>query len=684
MKYTIEYLFRLRDQYTRRAREMARASDQARRQIHATGGALNKMERDANRASTAVSRLAVQLRALRTVGRTMGGMGITGGLLGGFGAYGGARAVKRYADYESSLTDLRKVWTKSQEGYDRLVRLIKAEHGRIPLTRADIVKLTEEGVRAYGKKLTPEQFIDYTKQVARFSVAYGLPIARSAEVLGKLRSQLEMTSVEFEKFGDLMNTVANTFSLSEKEILETARRQAGLVKSITDKAGPKGDVKQGIKDFVSISAAQLAVGTPKEVAATGLRTLLARLSIQPKDTKKALKRLGFNAKRIKRQLPEDLFGTIREVLGRIAQLPAHERAGVLGQLAGMKTFDAFSRLLGNIGMLDEVRGVVMSRERLTMLMEYNRRIKTLNSLLQITANVVADLSDSLVKYWDPSIRSALKWVRQLSKNLEGNPWLAWAAGLYVAASALAIVLFPLGMLAWSLSMLGPVIIALLLPFKKLGGAIRIVAGLLAAFGAGLLAPLTRAAAMLGPKGKLLLGLALLRAAARTAIVFTILWEGSKLLLNWEKFIASIKEPHRVSIIWPEAPGWFKWLMRRHKDAMDMNERIEESLGLRKPKGGVGGAVKTAKRAAAYAPPYIPGPPLPTRPPLPPLPTRPTDGVLSMEGLAALRAPVEVNVKAPSSITLKLPNGTVAGTIPLTTEVRPRGEATTDSNFGPMP
>jgi TP901 family phage tail tape measure protein len=483
--FTVSYLFRLRDQFTAQARKIGSTSQSTRKQVHQLGQSVNRLEAAVRANTAAMAQQAAQTRAAgnaagqarrqydglarsirraRTFGHGAGAGGLLGGIGGGMGAFAGTRGVKQYADYETSLMNIRKVWTGTEAEYQKIVAGLTKLNQTMPLSRGDLAMLAEEGIRANVAK-DAEGIVAYTQQVARFATAFTLPIAEASTVLAKLRSQLDMTSGEFEALGDLMNTVANNFSLSEKEILETLRRQAGLAKSI---AG-----KQGITDFVSLSAAQLAVGTPREVAATGMRTLLARLSTQPKGTQDALKKLGLNPEYIKKQLPKDLFGTVREVLRRVAALPESERAGTLAELAGMKSFDAFSRLLGNVGMIDQVRKVVEGTDRLTMSDEFARRLTTLNAALQITANTLADFFDSLVAYWRPTIDSALAGIQDLTKSLKGNPWLAWGAGIFMAASALGLLLFPLGMLAFTLKLLAPALMLILGLLSKVAYAILV-------------------------------------------------------------------------------------------------------------------------------------------------------------------------------------------------------------------
>lgn len=462
-QFTVSYLFAMIDRASKPMQKVARSAQQTRGSVRGLGSAFNAMESRANSAGTALQRLAMKIRNLRTVGRGMHGGGLMGGGMmagigGGIGMFNAARTVKQYADYETALVNVRKVWVGSEEEYQKMLAGLARLNRTLPLTRQQIAGTLEQSIRA-GVADNAKELLDATEQFARFGVAFNVPAEQAAVMFSKMRKALSMTSAEFERFGDTANTVANKFPMSELELFEILRRQAALGKSISG--------MQGAYDVLSIGAAQLAVGTPKEVAATGLRTLLARLNTQPKDTKKALKALGLGSEQIKKMLTKDLFGTVRMIMGKIAALPESKRAGILAQLAGMKSFDAFSRLIANVGVMDDVRKVVEGKFRLTAMSEFQRKLGTMNALFQLTSNVLADFGDSLVRYWDKPIRNALKTIRELARNLSGNPWLAWTAGAYAAASAAALVLLPLGMLAWSIKALGPALATMALAFSRL-------------------------------------------------------------------------------------------------------------------------------------------------------------------------------------------------------------------------
>ncbi len=637
---------------------MARASTQGARGFNGLSNSINRTGRSALTAERRVKRLAKTVWALRTLGGGVTSLGISG--LGS--GYPLVMGIKQFADYEDALISIRKVWTGSQQDYEKIVVSLRKLNQQIPLSRSAIAGLMEEGIRAKVSKTdNPDEYIDFTRLAAKFMVAFNLSASEAPQILAKLKSQLGLTTKEFEEFGDTLNTVANSFSTNEREMLEGMKRVGGLAKSL---AG-----MQGVKDASAILGAQMAAGTPKEVAATGLRTLIARLSTQPATTKKALRNLGLDAKQIKKDLPADLFGTIYKVLYEISKLKPEERAGTLSLLAGMKSFDAFSRLLSRADLLKEVKDVVEGQFRLTMASEFERRIKGLNSLFQITKNILADTSDSIVKQWGPQIASALASVQKWAKSVDGSKMLAWAAGILAIFSALSLVIVPLGVFVFAAKALIPALMLLVSPVTILAGAII---GLGIAFG-GLdlsktISDLNRIKSSISQK-----------------------WSTSELktVIDYLGTISDKIGSQLSSVL--SALASDNPLAKMFREALNVVTEILGSISklpdfILNPGKAIKGMSSWLGEKAMSAAKSVAGIELPKLPTLrdPKVYANPMDGGSLAKAQAdkqmALKVQTDnqVTIDAPGTIILKLPDGTVAGRIPLKGSVVSKGVTTPDA------
>lgn len=157
-----------------------------------------------------------------------------------------------------------------------------------------------------------------------------------------LRASLNLTLEEFAGHATTVSTITATMEANDADMLEYIGRIGGLAKSIGG--------GQGLQAAVALGAAQLSVGTLPYVTATGTRNLLTNLSQMPKRSQEASRKIGLNPKKARERLTVDTFGTIFEIMCRIAAKPS-ERAGLLGKLAGMRSFDVFVRLFEALSKL---------------------------------------------------------------------------------------------------------------------------------------------------------------------------------------------------------------------------------------------------------------------------------------------------------------------------------------------
>lgn len=452
---SVNILLRLVDRLTAPARQasnsfnqmgnrMRVASAQITQGSNASTAAVRRLGTTASSTSLAIGRLATNMRNMRTLSAGFSGLGVGGA--GMIAAFPLAHMIKSAADYEDKLLDIRKVWQGSDQDYARLITNLRGLNTQIPMARDEIATLLEEGVKSgigNGTLDPVKELTDFTLSAAQFAKAFQLPnVEDAASKLAKIKGALGLTMPEFTGIADTMNTLAGNFATTESDLLDIVRRVGGIGKAVGG--------QQGLEDSILLGAAQTAAGVKREVAATGLRALLGRLSQMNKPTREALQKLKLNPNQVRKDLPEDVFGTVRTVLQRVAELPAHLRAGVLAELSGMKTFDAFAPLLGNLELLDKVLAVYEDPKRLTMASEYERRITGINSALQLTSNIMGEVNDSIVMAWKPQIITGLKWLRGLAESMKGSPILQWTAGIFAGLAALSLIALPFGILGGSI------------------------------------------------------------------------------------------------------------------------------------------------------------------------------------------------------------------------------------------
>ncbi len=423
MAYSVVYEFRLRDLFTRNARRMARTAQMLKARMRTAGLALLAME-----------------RRLKRVGRAMMMRGAT--ITTAMGIPIGA-ALRGFARMETALLDVRKVFPGTDEQFAGLARGIKQVSTELPLAREEIAKLVEDAARSNVAR-TAEGLLKYTRVAAEFATAFSLPLDFSSEALAKLKSSLGLSIPELRRLGDTMNWIANNSAASEAAILEVMRRVAALGSAIGG--------RQGIKGVMALGAAQLAAGVRPDVAATGTRTLLLRLQQMAKPTRDALKRLGLDAHKVARGLTRDMAVTLKLILTRMRAMKAEERGGILADLAGMRAADAFMPLLNNLKLLDDSLRLIEDPLRLgSMNREFKRRTQGMASQARMLANALANLRDSIVEPWAPAIKTLTKRVKRLSQSLaEGHDTIKkFVSGAILGVTGLAVGGAVIGIASWS-------------------------------------------------------------------------------------------------------------------------------------------------------------------------------------------------------------------------------------------
>lgn len=586
--YSVQIILQLRDQLTGPAKvasqsfaQMGTSMQRSASQISAGSAqaarSLNQVSAAATTAEGRLSRVARNMRNLRTVGRGLSTHGGFGSLL----TLPLANAIRQYATFEDKLLDLKKVFPGTTEEYHETVKSLVDLSRTVPLAREEIVKLAEEASKAGVVKpestTKAKEFSDYTRIAAEFAVAFGLSIDASAETLGRLKSALDLSIPDLRAFGDEMNYIANNSAATEAGILEIVRRAGSLGKAIGG--------TQGVRSVTAIGSAQLAAGVRQDVAATGLRTLLIRLqqaagvqmsseeldemgfdekeikNLQKglKTTKNALKLLNLDPADIAKGLSADMAGTIKTILQRIADLSPDQQGGVLAALGGMRATDALVPLLANLNLLDESLRLINDESRKgSMNKEYLERVKGLNAHLQILSNTIKNLVDSGFEPWAQSFKDFTISLSEISKNWEGSGIVKWGFAMLAVMAVASAIILPLGLMAMALSAIAPFAIAAARGFGVIASVVKSVAVGAVAGAASLARISTWAYRLAGAAGVATLAFR----ALRRVLLLGVAIEGITMLYdNWSKLKELLADPLKVDIIFPEAPSWLKWLMR---------------------------------------------------------------------------------------------------------------------------
>tara|TARA_R110000824_G_scaffold95990_11_gene230349 strand:+ start:7169 stop:9277 length:2109 start_codon:yes stop_codon:yes gene_type:complete len=579
--FTVSYLFNLRDQFSAKARKISSTSNNAKKSVYGLGKAFNGVERGANRAGTAVGRLAHKMRAMRTVGRGVG----SGGFLGSMGVLGGGMGIKsmitKMMSFQDAINSVEAKFSKGK-GMDPK-RLEEMRRGVKMLGKTTRYTTTEVGnalnmLAMAGQ--TYEQAIGSDKKgftkgalatTLNLAAATGSDLPRSADIVTNIMSAY---GVPVSKLSTIADTLTYAVNSSNQNIYEMAEAMK--------MAGPASKAFGVSMEQTSAATMVLAnAGIKGSLAGTGFRRMVTRLVSVNSQSAKVFKKLGVDPKDFvgKDGKLKDIWGAV-DTMKKSGAKPS-DIMKIFGDRAGPIMLRLMTQSVEEMRALEaalkDTKGAAAASAKI---ME-----KGLGGAIR---KMMSNLEAVTLTIGDSGMASDVKWLAErvigladsFSTLSDGTKRLV-GRGLLAFAGFAAIVI-PLGMIAM---MAG----ALLGPLAALGGALRVVLGLIWAFGAGMagafVAPIARAARMLGAGGALAMGIRLLMRLARKAIVFTILWEGANLLMNWEKVKAAFADPINIDVNFPKAPKWLKFLVERWgkaKEALagvkDMPNEIAQRLG----------------------------------------------------------------------------------------------------------
>jgi len=304
--------------------------------------------------SGALSRMRNQASSFGRSQRAMGapiGASIRG-LVGMAAAYVGVRegisgTIGAALSFEDKMSDIKKVVDfKSDTQFQTMSRDILDLSKRIPLLSTEIADITA----AAGQANIPyDQLLTFTEMTAKVSTAWDIAAGSTGESLAGIRAALGLTIKETGLVADAINHLGNNTAANAPKILRFSRglsagKQAGFA----------------AQETLAFGAAMISANFEAEVAETSFRKMAGTLSAGTGATsgqRKAMKKLGFDAKKLARNMQKDAVGTTLGVLDAINKLPKEEQGAISLALFGAEA-RALPALIGNTDELRRVLGLV--------------------------------------------------------------------------------------------------------------------------------------------------------------------------------------------------------------------------------------------------------------------------------------------------------------------------------------
>lgn len=354
--------------------------------------------------------------------------------------------VKLAVDFESAMADVRKVIDfETPQQFKEMGEDILALSQRIPMSARGLADI----VAAAGQAgIARNELLSFAESAAKMGVAFDITAEQAGQMMAQWRTAFGMSQKEVNELADQINYLGNTTAASAPKISD-----------IVTRIGPLGEIGGATaREIAALGATMVSVGVGEEIAATGIKNLILRLTSGASATKKqkeAFKALGLSATRMAKMMQEDAQGAILAVVNALRKIPEHKRAAILTDLFGRESVAAIAPLVTNVEQLEEnLRKVGDATQYAgSMEKEFEARSATTANSLQLLMNTITRLGVTVGSVLLPplakmahSVAQVIDRVADWMKKHEGlTKILVYATSAMLALKiAIAVVGFVIG------------------------------------------------------------------------------------------------------------------------------------------------------------------------------------------------------------------------------------------------
>ncbi len=348
-------------------------------------------------AETGLGRMAQSMKLQRAewdaVGNTMLGVGTAGTV-----AFGGM--AKSAIDYESAFAGVKKTVDGTPEQIDALNTSIRNMAREMPASHAEIAGVAEAAGQLGIEIPNIEGF---TRSMVALGSSTNMSADEAATSLARFANIMGTSQTEFSNLGSSIVALGNNFATTESEITQMAQRLAS--------AGHQIGLTEG--DVLGIATALSSVGIEAEAGGTAFSKVMIEMRKAVDEGGSSLdmfaQTAGMSGAQFQKAFKEDAAGAITAFIQGLAQLEASGQSmqPVLDEL-GLTDIRVGNALRSSAAAADLFTGAIEMgnhaySENTALMDEYNQRVETTASQLQILKNSVVDAGISLGSVMLPGI-----------------------------------------------------------------------------------------------------------------------------------------------------------------------------------------------------------------------------------------------------------------------------------------
>ena len=390
-------------------------------------------------ADTGLGRMSQSLELQRgswdQLGNTMLGVGAAGTV-----AFGGM--AKSAIDYESAFAGVKKTVDGTPEQIDALNESIRNMAREMPASHAEIAGVAEAAGQLGIEIPNIEGF---TRSMVALGSSTNMSADEAATSLARFANIMGTSQSEFSNLGSSVVALGNNFATTESEIVTMAQRLAS--------AGNQIGLTEG--DVLGIATALSSVGIEAEAGGTAFSTVMIEMRKAVDEGGSSLdmfaQTAGMTGSQFQKAFKEDAAGAITAFIQGLAQMeasgqsmqPILDELGLTDQRVGnaLRSSAAAADLFtGAIEMGNQAYG-----ENTALMAEYEQRVGTTESQLQIFKNTVVDAAISFGELLLPVITAIIGplgdfagWIADLPEPIK---YVVMGLGGLATAGALSLGMF---------------------------------------------------------------------------------------------------------------------------------------------------------------------------------------------------------------------------------------------------
>jgi TP901 family phage tail tape measure protein len=223
------------------------------------------------------------------------------GIVAGVAAVGvtalGAASVSAAKNWETLMAGVSKTTGVTGQELQNLSKMLLDLSTQMPVAQADLAKIAQVGGTLGVKQSDLPKFI---KDVSMASAGWNMPAEQAAQQIAGISNAFKLPMSEADKFGSVINTMADNVGGSEDQIADFLVRASGIATTFNE----------AVPATAAFGAVLASINMPMEVAASGLQSMMAYAQADPKRMTAWADMMGISVEQLKGQLETDLYGTL--------------------------------------------------------------------------------------------------------------------------------------------------------------------------------------------------------------------------------------------------------------------------------------------------------------------------------------------------------------------------------------